>query len=246
MSLLYPVAKWTGISSWSAHQRRSPRSTEPGTDFYCPIGTLVFSPEAGTIYGYGDSIGPATGRWVGVDFDNGMRFRTLHLSRVLRKSGRVLKGELLGISGASGYGDEDWSWNPNTGGAHTHVTLWPTHESKYGYRKVDGKDVPYTIDFMNYVVGTSGGGTTPTEPPIIIPEDVDMIPLYITDDCDGNGHPGWALFNTRTGKWVPLINDGKASTQENANSWSRVLGRSAQFCTRQDALNVADGIRRTA
>lgn len=73
-----------------------------------------------------------------------------------------------------------------------------------------------------------------------------MIPIYITDDCDGNGRPGWALFNTRTGHWVPQVNDGSAKAQEIANSWGRVLGRNATKCTRQDALNVAAGIRATS
>lgn len=161
--LLLPVGP-RRVSSWSAHQRRNPRSSEPGTDFYCPIGTPVYAPGDGRIYGFGNTIGPATGRWVGIDLDNGQRFRAMHFSRIVRSSGRVKRGDLIAYSGASGYGDEDWSWNPNTGGAHTHVTLWPTHESRYGYRKVNGKDVPYTIDFMNYVGGSAAGGGVTPEP----------------------------------------------------------------------------------
>lgn len=162
MSLLLPVGV-RRMSSWAAHQKRVPRSSEPGTDFYCPIGTPVYAPGDGVIYGSGNSIVPATGRWVGIDLDSGQRFRAMHFSRLVRWSGdgkgRVKRGDLIAYSGASGYGDEDWSWNPNTGGSHTHVTLWPTHETKFGYHKVNGKDVPYTVDFMNYVGGTSGGGT---------------------------------------------------------------------------------------
>lgn len=164
MSLLLPVGV-RRMSSWAAHQKRVPRSNEPGTDFYCPIGTPVYAPEDGRVYGWGDSIIPATGRWVGLDLVNGMRWRAMHFSRIalsrtiLNNRGFVRRGDLIAYSGASGYGDEDWSWNPNTGGAHTHVTLWPTQETKFGYHRVNGKDVPYTVDFMNYVGGTSGGGT---------------------------------------------------------------------------------------
>lgn len=160
MSLLLPVGE-RRMSSWTAHQHRNPRSSEPGTDFYCPIGTPVVAPEDGRVYGWGDSIIPATGRWVGLDLNNGMRFRAMHFSRialsrtVLVNKGFVRKGQVIGYSGASGYGDEDWSWNPNTGGAHTHVTLWPTQQSRYGYA-ANGK--PYTVDFMNYVGGSSAGG----------------------------------------------------------------------------------------
>lgn len=155
--LLLPVGD-RRMSSWSAHQRRVPKSSEPGTDFYCPIGTPVLCPADGVIYGYGTSIGPATGRWVGVQFQNGMSFRALHLSQIVRSSGVVRRGEILGYSGASGYGVEDWSRDPDKGGAHTHVTLWPTAVRRYGYSPETGK--PYTIDFMEYVGGTSGGGNT--------------------------------------------------------------------------------------
>lgn len=159
-NLLLPVGE-RRTSSWTAHQHRTPRSTEPGTDFYCPIGTPVLAPDDGVIYGYGNSIAPATGRWVGIQFQSGMSFRALHFSRVVRTSGVVRRGEVIGYSGASGYGVEDWSSNPNTGGAHTHVTLWPTAVRQYGYSPVTGK--PYTIDFMNFVGGTAGGGTTPED-----------------------------------------------------------------------------------
>lgn len=155
--LLLPVGARSS-SSWASHQRRSPRSSEPGTDFFCPIGTPVLAPANGRIYDSDDSIEEATGRWVGVDLDNGMRFRALHLSSIRRASGFVRRGEVLGWSGASGYGEEDWSWNvAETGGAHTHVTLWPTHASVYGY---DRNGNPYTVDFMDYAdtSGSASGG----------------------------------------------------------------------------------------
>lgn len=152
--LLLPVGE-RRMSSWAQHQRRSPRSSEPGTDFYCPIGTPILAPADGVIYGTGSFIGPATGRWVGVEFDNGMCFRALHLSRIVRFSGRVRRGEVLGYSGASGYGEEDWSWNPVTGGAHVHVTLWPTHMRRFGY---DAAGRPFTVDFMAHVGGEPAGG----------------------------------------------------------------------------------------
>lgn len=181
--LLLPVGE-RRMSSWAAHQKRVPRSTEPGTDFYCPRGTPVYAPESGRVYGYGESIQPATGRWVGIDLDNGMRFRAMHFTSielskaVLQNKGFVRKGQLIAYSGASGYGEEDWSWNPNTGGAHTHVTLWPTHESRYGYNS-NGK--PYTVDFMNYVQSGGGSGSPdpePSLPPIPVETVDEMIPIW--------------------------------------------------------------------
>lgn len=161
------------MSSWAAHQKRDPRSSEPGTDFYCPIGTPVYAPANGRVYGYGESIIPATGRWIGLDLENGMRFRAMHFSRIvlsktiLNNRGFVRKGQLIAYSGASGYGDEDWSWNPNTGGAHTHVTLWPTWASRYGYQP-NGK--PYTIDFMKYADTSSSAGSGESEEDDMTPE----------------------------------------------------------------------------
>lgn len=160
-NLLLPVGA-RAMSSWAAHQRRSPRSTEPGTDFYCPIGTPVLAPADGRIYGYGSSIGPMTGRWVGIDFDNGLRFRVMHLARLVRTSGRVKRGEVIAYSGASGYGKEDWSSDPHTGGAHAHVTLWPSHVTRYGYDKQSGR--PFTVDFMQYVRGAQSAGESASKP----------------------------------------------------------------------------------
>lgn len=153
--LLLPVNGYTGMSTWQNHINRGTPSSEPGTDLYVPIGTPVYAPADGTIWGNGTSIAPATGRWVGINFDNGMSFRALHLSRLVRGSGRVSAGDLIAYSGATGYGEEDWSWNvAETGGAHTHVTLWPTWDHLYGYKS---KGVPWTIDFMNYVGGSAAG-----------------------------------------------------------------------------------------
>src|SRR6187551_803905 len=152
--LLVPV-EYRGMSSWAQHQRRIPRSSEPGTDLYCPIGTPIVAPADGEIWGYGTSIEPATGRWLGINFDNGMSFRALHLSRLLIQGGRVSRGQVIGYSGATGYGENDWSWNPDTGGAHTHVTLWPDWNHRYGY---DGNGNPYTIDFMEHTGGGSAAG----------------------------------------------------------------------------------------
>lgn len=126
---------------------------------FVPIGTPVYAPGDGSIYDSGNSIGPATGRWVGIDLDNGFRWRSMHHSRLVRTSGRVKRGDLIAYSGASGYGHEDWSHQPGMPGAHTHVTLWPSWASRFGY---DSRGRPFTIDFKDHVGGAaSGGGHTP-------------------------------------------------------------------------------------
>lgn len=101
---------------------------------FCAIGTPVLAIGAGRIADTGDSIGPATGRFVTIDLDDGRRARFLHLSRRTVKVGdRVTRGQVFAYSGATGYGEEDWSWNvAETGGAHVHMTLWPSHRYVFG------------------------------------------------------------------------------------------------------------------
>ena len=147
-----------GTSSWAAHQERKPKSSEPGTDIYCDTGTEVVAPADGVIYGYGESVVPATGRWVGIDFDNGMSFRCMHHSRITRKGGRVRQGDVIALSGSSGYGSEFFGepsrnaafWR-NTGGDHTHATLWPTRDKRFGYGRDGDPNKPYTIDLMDFI-----------------------------------------------------------------------------------------------
>lgn len=171
--LILPVKSYRGLSTWQAHIERTTPSTEPGTDFYVPIGTPVYAPAAGMIWGYGNSIVPPSGRWVGINFDNGMSFRCMHHSRLVRTSGRVAQGELIAYSGASGYGEEDWSWNPATGGAHTHATLWPDWNHTYGYRY---PGMPFTVDLMKHASTPAPVGLG--SEPLVIPEREEITDMY--------------------------------------------------------------------
>lgn len=125
---------YTRSTSWAAHRRRNPPSSEPGIDMFCPIGTPVLAAESGRIVDVGDSIGPATGRFVTIDLDDGRRVRYLHLkSRTVSVGQRVGRAQVVGYSGATGYGEEDWSWNvAETGGAHVHMTLWLSQRYIFG------------------------------------------------------------------------------------------------------------------
>lgn len=122
------------MSSWTAHTNRGVPSVEPGTDYYTPVGTPVRAAASGKVVDVGDSIGPATGRYVAIDLDDGRRVRYLHLKRRHVGVGdRVEWGQYIADSGATGYGEEDWSWNvAETGGAHVHMTLWDGHYYRFG------------------------------------------------------------------------------------------------------------------
>lgn len=164
MGYIRPVL-YTGISSWTAHKRRVPPSQEAGVDYYCPIGSMVHAPAGGRVYQVAGGIAPATGRFVTIDLDDGRRVRYLHLLRQLVREGeRVTPGQVIGISGASGYGSEFFGASTfegipkNTGGPHTHVTLWPTHAYSFGVNAT-------TLDFEAYASSSApaGGGNTSEE-----------------------------------------------------------------------------------
>lgn len=169
---LRPVQPVGGrMSSFTAHTRRTTPSREPGTDYYVPIGTPVIAPAAGVVGMTGDSINPPTGRFVWIKFDDGTSGRALHLSRRVVDAGqRVRQGQIIGYSGATGYGKEDWSHDPSTGGAHVHWTFWLDHRMRFGY---DAHGRPYSVDFENYVTGAPAGGT-----PIPDQEEDEMPPIF--------------------------------------------------------------------
>ncbi len=128
--------------SWQCHRDRNPPSTEPGTDYGCGYGSNVYAADAGRISDLKTSNSNATGRYVTIDLNDGRRVRTLHMSSISVSVGQtVTRGQLIGKSGASGYGD-DWYYGP-----HAHQTLW----SCWCYNFC----ADCTIDFAKYV------GTTP-------------------------------------------------------------------------------------
>lgn len=76
-----------------------------------------------------------------------------------------------------------------------------------------------------------------------------MLPLFVTDDVDGNKNPGWALLNPRTGKLrvMTAVDESWATVAQKqviADSWGRIWG-SAKICVRQDMLNAIDAIQKT-
>lgn len=177
MADLIAPCSYSGTSTWKNHQLRTTPSSEPGVDLYCPVGTPLRAPADGVIYGYGTSVTPATGRWIGIDFDNGMSGRFLHLKELHRTSGRVRQGEVIGTTGSSGYGSDHFgepspnaTMYRNTGGPHTHWTMWPTRSRRYGYsgngvpRLKGGTGDPFTIDPLTLLGGAvAGGGSTTLE-----------------------------------------------------------------------------------
>jgi murein DD-endopeptidase MepM/ murein hydrolase activator NlpD len=105
------------------HLRRN--SVNPGTDYMTAIGVPVLAIADGTVAKTVTTIAGAGGRMVLLDFPSGHKADYLHLSRVdVEKGQAVKKGQVLGLSGASGLGKER-GYGPHLhlsfrlGGAHT-------------------------------------------------------------------------------------------------------------------------------
>jgi murein DD-endopeptidase MepM/ murein hydrolase activator NlpD len=142
--------------SWSCHRNRNPCSSEPGTDYGSAYGSPLYAPANGTVYEVKNTTSGATGRYIAINLDDGRRTRSLHLSAISVSAGqRVSRGQLIGKTGASGYGSE-WGY-----GAHVHQTLW----SSWTYNFCCN----CTIDFAVYV----GNPTPEPKPPTPTPPDDD-------------------------------------------------------------------------
>lgn len=157
MSYLIP-APYSGMSTWYKHTRRVPPSSEPGTDYYMPIGTPLRAPADCRVVQVGGGLAPATGRFVTVD-DGTRWLRFLHLKRQDVEYGDTLKaGEVFGLSGASGYGSEffgasrvdDPAMIARTGGPHVHVTAFKGRAYTFGSTG--------TVDFHALTGGAVAGG----------------------------------------------------------------------------------------
>lgn len=117
MGLLEPAAPIS--ATWQDHKDREPPSSEPGTDYATPYGTPVGAPGDGVVtYVKHDNSG-ARGRVVQIWLNEGRETGALHFAAVYAWEGqRVARGDIVAISGASGYGS-DWYYGP-----HVHDTLW--------------------------------------------------------------------------------------------------------------------------
>lgn len=188
-----PVNPTNGrISTWRTHTNRRPASSEPGTDYYCEIGTPIRAAASGRIADVGNSIHPATGRYVTIDLDDGRRVRYLHiLRRHVNVGDRVQWGQHIADSGATGYGEEDWSWNvADTGGAHVHMTLFRNHSYTFGRYA--------TLDPELYMAANQGGNSSPATTIPAREEEGDDMGYYFYDVSNPNRPYRW--FSEGRGK----------------------------------------------
>jgi murein DD-endopeptidase MepM/ murein hydrolase activator NlpD len=98
-----------------------------GVDFRASIGTPVKSMSAGVVSGVGDTDvccpGASLGKWIFIEYDNGLSSTFGHLSLTKAREGqRVTRGEVVGYSGNSG----------SSTGPHLHVSVYVSSGVKVG------------------------------------------------------------------------------------------------------------------
>lgn len=261
---LRPVTHEGGVSTFIAHTRRTRPSQEPGVDFYCPIGTPVYAIWSGVVVAVGGGIVPATGRYVTVNLDPdrfGMkrRVRYLHLSKQSVRTGqRVERGDVIGLSGASGYGSEYFGASSleripsNTGGPHVHVTLWPGHWQRFGSKSSGAIDIEQHIsgpqlagegdeEFMekidelwqNWMPGKKGVKVAGEGYKLFV-EIVQKVRTAAADSAKGV----WATTVSRGGKKITALQelaDAKSAALANGAKLEELLKRPATTVSLTDA-----------
>lgn len=172
--------------SWRGHKNRYPPSSEPGTDYGVMRGTLVLAATAGIIVDAKHTNSTATGRYVALQSDDGNYLRYLHLDSVSRSIGTsVARGDVIAVSGASGFGDDTYY------GPHVHVSLWAgTTPWKVGFAN--------TVDFENYT-------ESPRRSTEIIRRNNNMASFFHLANYDGS-HT-WALAGDGNGSaaWLQTM-----------------------------------------
>jgi hypothetical protein len=124
--------------TWLGHQRRTPPSVNPGTDYECAMNTPVRAAAAGLVTLAQSTFAGSGGRMVYIKSTVANKLsevQYLHLNRVdVREGQQVAQGQVIAMSGASGFGKN------NGYGPHCHVTL-----------RIQGRNV----DFQQYASGAS-------------------------------------------------------------------------------------------
>lgn len=162
---LYPTSTKSISDTFADHVARG--SVNPGTDYKSPYGSRVVAVADGYVSDIVTTNYGSGGRMVGVDHDDGLGTDYLHLSLIapgIVPGKRVFRGDTLGYSGASGYGD-DWWYGP-----HLHISIRNRHG--FHWQNAGNFDFDY---FINHQAGVSGGGATPIDPT------EDDMPLNDTD-----------------------------------------------------------------
>lgn len=188
-------------ASWQSHKNRNPPSSEPGTDYASSYGAPLYAPDNGVITYVKHDNGGGGGRTVRLKPDDGQETQSLHNSEIWVSPGqRVKRGQQIGRTGASGFGD-DWYYGP-----HVHQTLWQ-----------DVAWVGPTIDFALYV--GSAPAPTPTPTPTTEDEEDPMAFHGAYYKRASDGATVYMLFNENSGFYSEYIGGGGSYNNPIAQHW---------------------------
>lgn len=135
-AVIFPCAVHNVSDSFADHVARG--SVNPGTDYTAAYGSPVWAVSAGVVTDADSSTAGGGGRTIHIDNDDGNGADYLHLSSIGVSVGdHVTQGQQIGLSGASGFGQEHYY------GAHLHISYRPNHT--HGYTNSGN------IDFDNVV-----------------------------------------------------------------------------------------------
>lgn len=133
MFFIRPVKTKKISDTFADHKKR--KSVNPGVDYVVKPGTDVFAIEDGIVNGTTTSIDGAGGRMIWLQCGK-YKVDYLHLSRILVSKGdHVVKGQVIGKSGASGLGSEHGY------GAHLHISIRRNGKHVQGRGNFDLADV---------------------------------------------------------------------------------------------------------
>ena len=137
--------------SFEGHKNRKTNpSRNPGTDYGVAFGTAVAAIGDGVISGVVPTFAGSGGRMIFQDFPSGHRADYLHLSRIDVVQGQeVKKGQIIGLSGASGLGKE-YGYGP-----HLHLSF------RFGGRPTMGAG---NIDFEAFLAQQGAAPAAPAKP----------------------------------------------------------------------------------
>jgi murein DD-endopeptidase MepM/ murein hydrolase activator NlpD len=202
MSYALPTPTSYVSSSWQSHKDRNPPSSEPGTDYAASYGSDLYAPADGVITYVKDDDSGGGGRTVRLKPHAGQETQSLHNSQIWVSPGQhVTRGEVIGKTGASGYGDP-WYYGP-----HCHQTLWadvawvgPTIDFALYTGNDPAPSDPTTEDDMAFTIYQSGGAYM-----ILGPETFLEIGGELTKKTGVDGAEALALYQGLPGsKTVPL------------------------------------------
>lgn len=117
---------------FNKHKNRTPASKNPGTDYAVKSGTPVKAIADGVVSGIVETFTGSGGRMIFLDFLSGHKADYLHLSKIdVKKGQEVKKGDVIGLSGASGLGKE------NGYGPHLHLSFRKGGQPTMGTGNID-------------------------------------------------------------------------------------------------------------